>query len=156
MLPPIEQILESIHKRSPGAAIESGTVVLDAKDVADVCHGLKASKEYELDYLANLTVVDYPPERLEVVYHLYSIAKKHGPVALKVKLPRATPTVPSLTPIYRGAEYQEREAWDLFGVTFQGHPDLRRILMWEGFAGHPMRKDYEVENQDEPLPKVTG
>ena len=76
------------------------------------------------------------------------MAQKHGPLALKVRLPRANPTVASVTPIWRGAEYQEREAYDLFGVIFENHPDLRRILMREGFAGHPMRKDYVVEDQD--------
>ena len=85
---------------------------------------------------------------MEVVYHLYSMAKKHGPVTLKVRLPRATPRVSSVTPIWRGTEFQEREAYDLYGVVFEGHPDLRRILMWDGFEGHPMRKDYVVEDQD--------
>ena len=119
-----------------------------AKDLAVVCRRLKDEERLSFDYLSNLTAVDYPPERIEVVYHLYSMAKKHGPVALKVKVPRAKPIVASVTPIWRGAEFQEREAYDLYGVIFEGHPDLRRILMWDGFEGHPMRKDYVVEDQD--------
>ena len=74
--------------------------------------------------------------------------RKHGPIALQVSLPRQQPVVASVTPIWRGAEFQEREVYDLYGVTFEGHPDLRRILMWEGFEGHPMRKDYVPEDQN--------
>jgi len=121
---------------------------VEARNLARVCKFLKESPELQLDYVSNVTAVDYPPERIQMVYHLYSMAKKHGPVALNVNLPRDNPVVASLTPLYRGAEFQEREVFDLFGVTFEGHPDLRRILMWEGFNGHPLRKDYVVEDQD--------
>jgi NADH-quinone oxidoreductase subunit C len=84
------------------------------------------------------------PGRLEVVYHLYSMALKHGPLVLRLRTDDRSDRnhVPSLTPIWRGCELQEREVYDLFGVIFDGHPDLRRILMWEGFLDHPMRKDY--------------
>ncbi len=93
---------------------------------------------------------------LEAVYHLYSMELKHGPVILRLRTGNRTDQarVPSLTPVWRGAEFQEREIFDLFGVTFEGHPDLRRILMWEEFKDHPMRKDY-VEPDDyeyEPTP----
>ncbi len=96
------------------------------------------------------------PGYLEVVYHLYSMALKHGPVILRLRTGNRTDnvTVPSLTPVWRGAEFQEREVFDLYGVVFDGHPDLRRILMWEEFKDHPMRKDY-VEPDDyeyEPTP----
>jgi NADH/F420H2 dehydrogenase subunit C len=151
MLAALEQLVPIMQPRAKSAVAENGSLVLDANDLLAACRFLKESPEYQLDYLADLTAVDYPPERIEVIYHLYSIAKKHGPLSVKVKLPRATPNVPSLVPIYRGAEFQEREAWDLFGVKFEGHPDLRRILMWEGFDGHPMRKDYVVEDQDAPI-----
>jgi NADH-quinone oxidoreductase subunit D/NADH-quinone oxidoreductase subunit C/D len=98
------------------------------------------------DYLSSVTGLDLLDEnRLEVVYHLYSIEKGGGPVTLKVQVPRdsETPTVPSLTPMWPGADFQEREAWDLYGIRFEGHPDLRRILMWEEFEGFPMRKDWK-------------
>src|ERR1035441_3099117 len=81
---------------------------------------------------------------LEVVYHLYSMELKHGPLILRLRTANRLDDarVPSLTPVWRGAEFQEREAYDLYGITFEGHPDLRRILMWDGFRDFPMRKDY--------------
>lgn len=93
---------------------------------------------------------------LEAVYHLYSMEKKHGPVILRLRTENRTDKnhLPSLTPVWRGCEFQEREIFDLYGVVFDGHPDLRRILMWEGFKDFPMRKDY-VEPEDyeyEPTP----
>ena len=93
---------------------------------------------------------------LEAVYHLYSISLKHGPVIVRMRTAdRADGArLPSLTPIYRSAEFQEREIFDLYGVHFDGHPDQRRILMWDEFVDHPMRKDY-VEPDDyeyEPTP----
>ena len=86
---------------------------------------------------------------LEVVYHLYSMAHKHGPVILRMRTANRTDQVelPSFTPLWRSAEFQEREIFDLYGIVFTGHPDLRRILMWEKFKDHPMRKDY-VEPDD--------
>lgn len=96
------------------------------------------------------------PAFLEVVYHLYSMALGHGPVVIRLRTGNRTNqvAVPSLTPFWRSCEFQEREVFDLFGVTFEGHPDLRRILMWDEFKDHPMRKDY-VEPDDyewEPTP----
>jgi len=89
------------------------------------------------------------PGYLEVVYHLYSVALKQGPLTLRVRTENRSDLVqvPSLTPIWRSCELQEREVYDLFGVVFEGHPDLRRILMWDGYKDHPMRKDY-VEPDD--------
>jgi NADH-quinone oxidoreductase subunit C len=96
------------------------------------------------------------PGHLEAVYHLYSVAKKHGPLVIRMRTANRTDHVqmPSLTAVWRGAELQEREVFDLYGIVFTGHPDLRRILMWDGFKDHPMRKDY-VEPDDyeyEPTP----
>ncbi|HLJ76878.1 MAG TPA: NADH-quinone oxidoreductase subunit C [Acidobacteriaceae bacterium] len=95
------------------------------------------------------------PGYLEAVYHLFSMEKKHGPVILRVRTANRTDQthVPSLTPVWRSAEFQEREAFDLYGIVFDGHPDLRRILMWEGFADFPMRKDY-VPPADDRLAEV--
>lgn len=89
------------------------------------------------------------PGCLEVVYHLYSMARRHGPVVVRLRTVNRTDqtSLPSLTPVWRSCEFQEREIFDLFGVIFDGHPDLRRILMWDEFKGHPMRKDY-VEPDD--------
>jgi NADH-quinone oxidoreductase subunit C len=89
------------------------------------------------------------PGYLEAVYHLYSIALGHGPLVLRMRTANRTDRVelPSLTPVWRGAEFQEREVFDLYGIVFTGHPDLRRILMWDEFKDYPMRKDY-VEPDD--------
>ena len=89
------------------------------------------------------------PGCLEAVYHLFSVAKGHGPVVIRMKTANRTDQVqlPSLTPIWRSAEFQEREIFDLFGIVFTGHPDLRRLLMWQEFKDHPMRRDY-VEPDD--------
>ena len=89
------------------------------------------------------------PGHLEAVYHLYSMEKKHGPVILRLRTENRADKVhlPSLTPVWRSAEFQEREIFDLYGIIFDGHPDLRRILMWDEFEDHPMRKDY-VEPDD--------
>lgn len=98
--------------------------------------------DWGYDYLSSVTGVDYlPDEKMEVVYHAY---KSTGGPALvfKVQVPREDPVVPSLYHIYPGADFQEREAWDLLGIRFEGHPNLKRILMWEGFEGHPLRKDW--------------
>jgi NADH-quinone oxidoreductase subunit C len=96
------------------------------------------------------------PGCLEAVYHLFSVEKKHGPLVIRMRTANRKDQVelPSLTPIWRAAEFQEREIFDLYGIAFTGHPDLRRILMWPEFKDHPMRKDY-VEPDDfeyEPTP----
>ena len=96
------------------------------------------------------------PGYLEAVYHLYSMEKKHGPIIVRMRTENRTDKnhLPSLTPVWRGCEFQEREIFDLYGIVFDGHPDLRRILMWDGFKDYPMRRDY-VEPDDyeyEPTP----
>jgi NADH-quinone oxidoreductase subunit C len=96
------------------------------------------------------------PGYLESVYHLYSMTKKHGPVILRMRTANRSDQaeLPSLTPVWRAAEFQEREVFDLYGIVFTGHPDLRRILMWDGFKDYPMRRDY-VDPDDyeyEPTP----
>ncbi len=152
----------------------------------DVAKFLRDDAELRLDFLSNVTGVDWPgkevaekvkvtrqvtktvdgveqpveetveetrkriePGFLEVVYHLYSMEKKHGPVVLRMRTVNRTDQVelPSLTSIWRSAEFQEREVFDLYGVIFAGHPDLRRLLMWDGFKDYPMRRDY-VEPDD--------
>lgn len=98
------------------------------------------------------------PGCLEVVYHLYSLARRHGPVILRLRTGNRTDavTVPSLTPVWRACEFQEREVFDLFGVVFTGHPDLRRILMWDAFQDHPMRRDYVSPDDYEWEPTPHG
>ncbi len=127
--------------------------LIDCSNLLTFARDLRDSLGY--DYLSSITAVDYLPEgKMEVVYHVYKTTGGPG-LTFKVQVPRADPMeIPSLVPIYPGAELQEREAWDLFGIIFTGHPDLRRILMWEGFAGHPMRKDWHepyFEEEAKPL-----
>jgi NADH-quinone oxidoreductase subunit C len=95
---------------------------------------------------------------LEAVYHLFSMAHKNGPVVLRLRTENrlAAVRLPSLTPVWRSCEFQEREIFDLFGIVFDGHPDLRRLLMWEGFQGFPMRRDYLVADDFECEPTPHG
>ena len=155
MLPPLDELKSVIEAQLPGAAltVQGAALYADPKNLSAVCRFLRDHERFRMDYLSSVTVVDYPQEqRMDVVYHLYSMTHKHGPLTLKAKLPRAAPTIASVTPIWRSAEFREREAYDLYGVVFDGHPDLRRILLWDEFEGHPMRKDYVVEDQDAPEP----
>jgi len=161
------------------------SLLIDAAHALQVARFLRDDSQLRLDYCSNVTAVDWldaesttkikvkklvegvekeveeakktlRPGYLEVVYHLYSMEKKHGPIILRVRAAgRADPVrLPSLTPVWRGCEFQEREVFDLYGIILEGHPDLRRILMWDGFKDYPMRKDY-VEPDDyeyEPTP----
>ncbi len=115
--------------------------LVDSPHLVEVMRALR--DQYGYDYLSSVTGADYYPEDLmEVVYHLYrSIGGR--PLVLKAQTNRTDSHVPSLVSVYPGAEFQEREAWDLLGIRFDGHPDLRRILTWEGFSGHPLRKDWK-------------
>jgi NADH-quinone oxidoreductase subunit C/D len=99
--------------------------------------------ELGFNYLSSVTGVDLIDDnKMEVVYHTYSIEKGGSAVVLKAQTDREDPHLPSLVPLFPGADFQEREIWDLYGIRFDGHPDLRRILLWDGFEGHPMRKDW--------------
>lgn len=177
-----EARVERVPNPSPAA---QPSLLVDHTHARAVARFLRDDPVLRLDYASNVTGVDWldatekrvtrvqrvvdgseqeieqteevpRPGYLEVVYHLYSMELKHGPVILRLRTANRTDQarVPSLTPVWRGCEFQEREVFDLFGVVFEGHPDLRRILMWEEFEGHPMRKDY-VEPDDyeyEPTP----
>jgi NADH-quinone oxidoreductase subunit C len=108
----------------------------------DVAKLLRHEPSLQFDFLQNLTAIDWvKADRIEVVYHLFSYMHRHSAV-VKIDLPRATPRVASVASVWRSAEWNEREQFDLFGVEFIGHPDLRRILMPDDWRGHPMRKDY--------------
>ena len=198
----VEEIKAAIEAAVPGAGVEivqnpgpaaQHSLLLKAEKAVEVAQFLRDDAELALDFLSNVTGVDWldkeitekvkvtrtvaktvdgveqqveetveeprkrvEPGRLEVVYHLYSMSKKHGPVILRMRTGNRTDRVdlPSMTPIWRSAEFQEREIFDLFGVVFDGHPDLRRILMWDEFKDHPMRRDYvEPDDYDyEPTP----
>lgn len=126
-------------------------IVLATDRLSDVATYLRETSDLSYDHLVNVTSVDYP-DYFEVVYHISST--KHGgdPATLKVRADKADPVVPSLTPTWPGANFQEREVWDLMGIRFEGHPNHKRIVLWEGFEGHPLRKDwhepyYEDDNK---------
>ncbi len=121
--------------------------IVQADKLLQFAHVLRDELGY--DFLSSVTAVDYLPEdRLEVVYHAFQSTGGSG-LIFKVQTPRQAASVPSLVPVYPGAEFQEREVWDLLGVHFEGHPDLRRILLWEGFNGHPLRKDWKEAYYEE-------
>ncbi len=111
--------------------------------IAEVCRFAKAEPGLELDYLEDLTALDWPKRSvIEVVYHLFSLRHRHG-IVLKVEADRAAPRVDSVEAVWKTANWFEREVYDLFGVEFAGHPDLRRILLPDDWVGHPLRKDYQ-------------
>jgi len=143
------EIKSKLEAQFPG--IQIGMVhqalLLQPEDLPRTAKFLKESKDFTMNHLSCITAVDYL-EYLESVYHLYSIDKRTGPVVLKVRVPRTDPRIPSLVPLFRSAEFQEREAYDMMGIIYEGHPDLRRIFMWEGFEGFPLRKDYIPEDED--------
>jgi len=139
-----QQIFERLTARFPGAELaylegKDPSVVVKAENLVELAQYLRDEEGY--DYCSSVTAVDYP-DRFEVVYHLYSMKKEGGPAILKVHADRANPQVPSVTSIWPGADWQEREVWDLMGIRFPGHPNLKRVLLWEGYEGHPLRKDF--------------
>jgi NADH-quinone oxidoreductase subunit C len=122
------------------------TITVKPESLHGACALLRDDAECAFNFLSDITCVDwYPAEpRFEVIYHLLSIPHKER-VRLKVRLDSASPAVESLTSLWPGANYFEREVFDLFGIRFSGHPYLRRLLMPEDWEGHPLRKDYPVE-----------
>lgn len=112
----------------------------------EICRFAATDPAFGMDYLSFVTGVDFPEQaQMEVVYHLFSMVRRHE-LLLKVRVPRDDPRVPTVTPIWGGANWHEREAYDLLGIIFEGHPNLRRIMMTEDWAGHPLRKDYVFED----------
>ncbi len=115
------------------------TLLIKADHLLHVCGHLR--DQAQMDYLSMVTSVDWP-EYFELVYYLYSYQHGGKAVVVKVRLPKDNPVAPSLTSLWRGADWQEREIYDMMGITFTGHPDLKRILTWDEFEGHPLRKDF--------------
>ncbi len=119
--------------------------------IVDVCRFLRDDAELAFDFLADLTAVDYlgSTPRFEVVYHLKSLTRGHR-LRVKTRVPEDGAQLDSVVGVWRGADWLERETWDLYGIRFEGHPDLRRIYLYEEFEGHPLRKDYPKERR-QPL-----
>ncbi len=111
------------------------------ESVLDTCRFLKDTLGLEFDLLNSISAVDYV-EQFELVYHLTSTRHMHSAVLKTRVFGRTDPRVPSVVSVWQGADFQEREIWDLMGVAFSGHPNLKRIMLWEGFQGHPLRRDY--------------
>jgi NADH-quinone oxidoreductase subunit C len=147
------QVADKIKEKFPEAVVSSAeyggqaSVVIKRESVLEVCRWLHDDPETSMDHLRDLCGVDWLGKRdvrFEVVYHLYSLKHRHM-IRLKAPVPEADASVPSVTPVWKGAEWHERECFDMFGIRFEGNPDLRRVLMPEDWEGHPLRKDYPVE-----------
>lgn len=117
--------------------------VVKADRIVEVCQHLKATPGLDFDYLDDVTAIDWPKRNvIEVVYQAISLKHRHV-IKLKVECDRAHPVVPSIEGVWKAANWLEREVFDLFGVTFTGHPDLRRLMLPDDWVGHPLRKDYQ-------------
>jgi len=138
-----KEVSREIAARFPEAIAEvtGGALVLKTESLFKVAEYLKNSPEFAFDYLNYVTAVDYY-DYFEVVYQISSLNHNHTLVLKTRCYDRDKPTVPSVFTLWRGADFQERETYDLMGIIFEGHPNLRRIALWEGFQGHPLRKDY--------------
>jgi len=138
-----EEVAKKITEVFPDsvAAANKVTVVVTSKSLYQVAEFLKNTSGLDFDYLNNLTAVDYI-DYFEVIYHLTSLKHNHSLILKTRCYERDRPIVPSVVKIWRTADFQEREVYDLMGITFEGHHNLKRLLLWEGFVGHPLRRDY--------------
>lgn len=159
----INLALKKLQEKFPASVSEVKTfrdeisVTVQKKDILDICKFLYSDPDLQYQMLIDLCGVDFFPEqpRFEVVYLLYSMKNKER-LRLKIKVGDSE-SVSSVESIWKAADWLEREVYDLFGIPFDNHPDLRRILLWDGYEGHPLRKDYPVEgpNFDKPfVPEV--
>jgi len=152
-------VLDKLRQRFEASIIETHdfrgdeTATIRREALLEVVTWLKERNDLELDMLTDMTAVDYLEQgndpRFQVVYHLYSVSKSHR-VRIKVPVPQDDPVVDSLCQLYKIANWLEREIWDMYGIRFKGHPNLKRILLYEEFVGHPLRKDYPKERR-QPL-----
>lgn len=153
----IPETIATLRERfgvAPGDVVEfrgETTVTVDAAKIVDICRFLKV--EAHFDVLTDLSGADHYGEepRFEVAYELYSMRNAHH-LRVKVRLPEADPAVDSMTTVWKAANWHEREAWDMYGIRFRGHPNLKRILMWEGYPFHPLRKEFPVSGMTADLP----
>lgn len=155
----MKEVLDRLTERFDGEVVDQGCfrgdeyAVVARESLLDVCQFLKEEKKYKFHMLTDLCAVDYlgRKDRFEVVYHLYSV--EYGKrLRLKVRLKEDDAWVPSVSSIWKTADWFEREAFDLFGIHFEGHPNLKRLLTFEGFKGHALRKDYPI-NKRQSIPR---
>ncbi|TNF23910.1 MAG: NADH-quinone oxidoreductase subunit C [Deltaproteobacteria bacterium] len=157
-----QKVVEAIQGRFPDAIVSThalrgdDTVVLKREYLVEVCRFLKDDPEMDFKMPVDVCGVDYlgRTPRFEVVYHLFSVSKRQR-VRLKVQLDESDLEVPSVIGVWKGVDWFEREAWDMYGIKFAGHPDLRRILLYEEFEGHPLRKDYPQRGYQPLMPMPT-
>lgn len=153
-------LAEQVKAKFPNLVLETGvnrgyaTVTVKKDGIRAMAETLKNTAGLEFNMLMDVTAVDYlfweeKECRFEVIYNLYSLKHKHR-LFVKALVPEMEPTIDSVTPVWPAANWYEREVWDMFGISFKGHPNLKRILMYEEFQGHPLRKDY-VYNRRQPL-----
>lgn len=146
--------LNKLMKRFSGSILEThsfrgdDTAVVKKEDLVDICTFLRDDESLQYNFMMDLTAVDYlgKAPRFEVVYHLYSL-KFNRRVRIKAKVSESDCTIDSIVPLWVSANWFEREVFDMYGITFNGHPELRRILLYEGFEGHPLRKDYPIKKR---------
>lgn len=138
-----QELAQRIAEHVPDAVVEAdeAAAIVQSQSLFQVMRFVKETAELDFDYLVSITAVDYL-DYLEVVYHLLSIAHNHSLVLKARCYDRDNPEIPSVVELWQGADFQEREVYDLMGIRFVGHPNLRRIFLWEGFQGHPLRRDY--------------
>jgi NADH-quinone oxidoreductase subunit C len=136
-------VATQINKAHPGASTEwnATDVWVEPESLLRVASFLKESSDLDFSFLTAISAVDYV-DHFELIYHLLSMRQNHSVVLKTRRYGREKPAVDSLTPVWKGANLQEREIWDLMGVHFEGHPNMKRILLWEDFPGHPLRKDF--------------
>jgi len=150
-------VVRRVVERFPEAVLDrhrhrgDDTIVVRRDAIVEICRFLKTDPDLRFDLFLDLTAVDYLPRepRFEVVIHLYSIPHGHR-LRLKTPLEGDDPEMDTLTSVWRGTDWFEREAWDMYGIVFKGHPNLKRILLYEEFEGHPLRKDYPIDKR-QPL-----
>ncbi len=140
----VTALVEELRGKFPFIEVnEQKTVIVPVDKLLEFMQELKDN--YALDFLTNLTAVDYPEEnKFEVVYNINSIVKGYS-LMVKTSVSREKPELPSVFPIWGGANWQERKVYDLMGIVFTGHPNLKRILLDPNFEGHPLRKDFQWE-----------
>lgn len=138
----LQQAAEVVNARQAGAArAADGSLLIEAEHLVAAVETLRDDETTDLIFLCNLTAVDRE-RHFEIVYHLQSLDLNHIAQLKVIATDREDPAVPSLTGVFHGAHLQEREVFDLFGIRFEGHPDLRRLFLWDGFPGYPLRKDF--------------
>ncbi len=138
-----ELLARRLNDAFPGEAtrFNDTDVWIEADALLEVSRFLRETPDLDFQFLTAVTAVDYI-EYIELVYHLLSMRLNHSAILKTQRHTRDEPRVPSVVSVWRGADLQEREVWDLMGVHFEGHPNMKRILLWEGFPGHPLRKDF--------------